>query len=198
MLSFSSFATGLAVLGLAACTQAHASVATDPKASQPGTVPSARSAQYLRDSVFNSYLDSLDVRIESIGRAARTLDSLARSLHAMPSLKLHVNGHCFGPIHIPSQTVGPDSLTIETPEVNIPEIEIPNIDIEFPSLDGTILSDSLRGENRFSIEGLPSSASNSYYFSHGTKRFYIRNVVPHTHAKRAANGSGVWLLDPKK
>lgn len=183
--SFRFVLVGLSLVGLAACTEASAATrgGDDPKA-----IPTTRSLQSVRDSVFHSYLDSLDLRIETLNKAAHTVDSLAPSLRAMPSLKLHVNGHCFGPIHIPSQTVGSDSVSVETPEVNIPEIEIPDLDIEFP------WSETIPGQ---SIQGMTSGSTDSYYYSLRNKRYYIRNVIPRIQAKRAANGPGVWLLDPK-
>jgi hypothetical protein len=167
----------------------------------PQTISNPRSLQYVRDSVFHSYLDSLDLRIETLNRAARTVDSLARTLRNSPSLKIHVNGHCFGPIHIPSQGVGADSLSISTPEINIPEIEIPDIDIEVPHVggDGTMLypmpdrSQMIHGSPG-TIIGITSNESPSYYYQKGDTRYYIRNVQPRQHSMRAPSGSNVWLL----
>jgi hypothetical protein len=177
------------LLGLLACAQAKATNLTDANGDDPKLLANPHNVQFMRDSVFHSYLDSLDLRIETLNRAARTVDSLARSLRNTPSLKLHVNGHCFGPIHIPSQNVGPDSIQVTTPEVNIPEIEIPDIDIEIPHVgaDGTMLYDG-----KGSIGGAPS-----YYYSQGDSRFYIQNVRPNRKAKRPSGAKNVWLVNGK-
>ena len=211
-----SVALGLSLLGLAACSTARAATYVDGNGDDPKSLSRERSVQFLRDSVFHSYLDSLDLRIESLNRAARTVDSVARELRTMPKLKVHVAGHCFGPLHIPSTEVGSDSVTVRIPEVNVPEIEIPDLDINVPYVggDGTLLYPNpetpnsvgiLSNGDSYTSEIAPngslfitgSTTSSTYYYSQGNSRYYIRNAKPGVKAKRATNSSSVWLLDSK-
>lgn len=202
-LAYRSLALAASLLTLAACSQASASTFVR-NGEDPAVSASRHSIQFVRDSVFHSYLDSLDLRIETLNQAARTVDSLARQLRAMPKIKVHVNGHCFGPLHIPSQTLGVDSITVTTPEITIPEIEIPDVDIEVPHVgtDGTRLYDGPKAividpkVSQYITKASPDPAS-EYYYSSGTSRYYIRNVKPDLKAKRAGTSSSVWLLDSK-
>ena len=147
-----------AALTLSACTALYArdlrpAASGDPDPKYHECVPCA---QHLRDSVFHSYMDSLDYRISALNDVARRVDSLSKLFKGHPNWKLFMDGKTFGPMHFPETHLPSTKLSeipnieipeITIPEVNIPSIEIPEIDI---NLDTSNLSELTKGVSKLS------------------------------------------------
>ena len=95
-----------------------------------------RYAMHVRDSLFHSYMDSLDYRIHALNDVARKVDSLARILKSGGHVSLHLDGKTFGPLHIPKITIPEINIpewNVEVPKIMVPEIDVPKI--EMPDID---------------------------------------------------------------
>ena len=188
-------------LTLSACSLSYALTIEPAKQSDaPKCHTCKRYAMHVRDSVFHSYMDSLDFRIHALNDVARKVDSLARILKSKGHVSLHLDGKTFGPLRIPKITIPEISIPewdvevpkITVPEIEVPKIEMPDIDIQ---VDGTISeSDSTDGSVIIKrgidgrITGLRSSGflnpsevtlhfnSSKYYLDKG-RRYYIENPL---------------------
>ena len=145
-------------LVLSACTPIYAAtIQPTNQSNAPKCHVCKRYVAHLRDSLFHSYMDSLDFRIHELNDAAHRVDSLTRILKSESHVNLHLDGRTFEPFHIPEFTI-PE---INTPEVNIrlPKITLPRIDvpkIEIPDID--IPADDWLSDGQESSEASPESA----------------------------------------
>ena len=148
-------------LTFSACSLSYALTIEPAKQSDaPKCQTCKRYAMHIRDSVFHSYMDSLDFRIHALNDVARKVDSLARILNSKGHVSLHLDGKTLGPLRIPKFTIPEISIPewdVEVPEITVPEIEVPKI--EMPDIDIQVdgsISDSDHADGSLIVTGSSS------------------------------------------